>query len=241
MNPNQNKKNPLVEIVINILLPIMILNKGGAYLGDNGSLKALIIALAFPVGYALYDFIVFKHKNIISVLGVVNLLFTGGFGVMKLGPEWFIVKEAAFPFVLGVMVLVSAFTAKPLIRMLIYNDTVLQIDKVESALEERGFRQEFDKHLKLSTIFFAASFFISSLLNYILAVRIFTKLPTDVTDEIKSEMLNKQIADMTWIGYAVIFVPSLLILSAILWHLFAGIKKYTGYKFEEIIHEQPKK
>ncbi len=206
-------------------------------MGSGGATKALIIALAFPAVYAVYDFVRFKNKNLISILGFVSLLFTGGFGLLQLEGQWFAIKEAAFPLIIGLVVLVSAYTAKPLIGMLIYNDAIMQTDKVKDALETRGTMKEFDSHLKKSTIFFSFSFFFSALLNYILAVRIFTEIPLDLPADERSEILNQQIADMTWLGYVVILVPSMIIMGAILWHLFSGIKKYTGYSFNDVLKD----
>ena len=54
------KKSPLTELLINIVLPTLILNKGGEYLGENGSTKALILATLFPVIYAIYDYLKLK-------------------------------------------------------------------------------------------------------------------------------------------------------------------------------------
>ena len=51
--PKQN--NLLLELLFNIAAPSLILMKlsGPEYLGTVG---ALIVALAFPIGYGIYDF-----------------------------------------------------------------------------------------------------------------------------------------------------------------------------------------
>ena len=207
-------------------------------MGDNGPTKALIVALAFPATYAVYDFVKNNNKNFISILGFVSLLFSGGFGLMQLEGKWFALKEAGFPLIIGLVVLASAYTQKPLIGMLIYNDAVIDTEKVNEALELRGSTDLFDKHLKSSTIFFSLSFFLSAFLNYVLAVRIFTEISLDLPEIERQEILNQQIADMTWMGYVVILVPMLLITAAIIWYLFDGIRRHTGYGFMEVLREE---
>jgi intracellular septation protein A len=233
-----NQKSPFTEILINIVFPTLILNKGAKYLGTDGATKALVIALAFPLLYAIYDFIKFRKPNFISILGFVSLLLTGGFGLLKFEGHWFAIKEAAFPLVIGLVVLASSYTKSPLMNKFILNESLVHKEKIDDALEQRGSRRDFQKHLKKSTIYFSFSFFFSALLNYILAIRIFTKIPLDLPEAQRSEILNAQIAEMTWLGYVVILIPSLLIMGIILWHLFKGIKEYTGYQFTEILKDQ---
>ncbi len=239
MDMNQNK-NPLNELLINIVIPVLILNKGAKYLGENGTTWALVIATAIPAGYALLDFIKFKKINFVSVLGFISILLTGGLGYFKFEGKWFAYKEALIPGIIGLGVLISAFTKKPLIRILMFNDSILKTDMINEALEEKNTKVPFENHLKLSTIFFAASFFFSAILNYILAMRIFTPISKSLPEIERTQILNEQIAKMTWQGYIVILLPSLLILFAILWHLFSGVKKYTGYDFNSVLRDQKK-
>jgi len=232
------QKNPLNELIVNIVLPTFILNKGAAYLGANGATKALIIALLVPICWALYDYLKFKEKNFISLLGFLSILLTGGLGLLKAEGHWFAIKEAAFPTVIGLFVLASAFFGKPLINMLINNESLIETEKIKSKLDEFGTQKKYQKHLKTSTIYFSLSFFFSAILNYILAIRIFTEIPKELEKSVREQILNQQIADMTWKGYVVILIPSMVILALVLMHLFKGVKKYTGLSVNEIMKEQ---
>ena len=103
------RENLLVNIVCNIAVPSVVLTWGSkaAWLGPKG---ALIVALAFPLGYALYDLKERKKFNFISAIGFLSILITGSFALMKLDPFWFAVKEAAVPGVIGLVVLASMGT-----------------------------------------------------------------------------------------------------------------------------------
>jgi hypothetical protein len=73
----------------------MILNKGGK-VGLTPT-QAFLIALAFPLFFGLYSLIKEKKMNYISVLGLINILFSGILTILALGGIWFAVKEALFP------------------------------------------------------------------------------------------------------------------------------------------------
>ena len=62
----KKKSNPLVDILISILIPSIILMKMS---GEDrlGPTTALIVALAFPIGYGLYDLIVNGNRNVMAV------------------------------------------------------------------------------------------------------------------------------------------------------------------------------
>ncbi len=122
--------------------------------------------------------------------------------------------------------------------MMILNDRIIKVDLLKEALEKKGTTQAFENHLKTSTIFFSGSFFMSALLNYILAIRVFKEISLELPNIERQEILNQQIAEMTWLGYVVILVPSIVIMSAILWHLFKGIKQYTGLPFTEVMRDE---
>ncbi|MCB0366453.1 MAG: hypothetical protein H6624_07665 [Bdellovibrionaceae bacterium] len=229
------QENPFVSIFFNILLPVIILNQLTKRLGENGPTIALIIALAFPVAYALWDWQTRHHKNYISLLGVVNILLTGGLALLKLEGIWFAVKEAAFPLVLGIGVMGSAFTRKPLMKVITYNLHVLDMPKVDTRLRELQHEKQFARHLRLSTHLFASSFFLSSLLNFVLAARIFTEIDRALPELERSAILNDQIAQMTWLGFVVIALPLMGFSMVIMWHLLAGIRKLTGLPLAEIL------
>src|SRR5437868_520242 len=82
--PMTKNENPLLSLIINILIPVMVLNKGVHYLGPNGALWALLISLSFPLAYGLRDYVIHRHKNYVSILGAVNACLTGGLALFQL-------------------------------------------------------------------------------------------------------------------------------------------------------------
>ncbi len=213
---NPPAENPFANLVINILLPVIILNKGAKYLDPRWT---LVLALALPLGYGLHDYFRRGHKNYVSLLGVVNILLTGSLALMSLKGIWFAVKEASLPLLLGILVLGSAWTKNPAARMMFCNPQILNMDLIKERLAMMLKEGDFERLLKRTTLWLSISFFISSILNFVLAYDIFKDIDPELATGLKEQMLNEQIARMTWMGYAVIALP-LMIFSGTLIYLF---------------------
>ncbi len=230
--PTPPPENGVFNLVFNILLPILVLK----YLSDRiGALPTLIIALLFPVGYGIYDGIKRKKANIFSILGMANVLFTGGLAVLGLGGIWFSIKEAAFPALIGLFVLGSAFTQKPFIKVLFVNPQLINIDLLMTQLEQKKKEKEFAHLMKISTLWLSGSFFFSALLNFLLASNIFIPLEAGLNADAQSVALNLQIADMTKWSMVVILIPSMIFLFLIFWRLLKKLSQLSGLSTEEIL------
>ena len=226
-NPPERRENALLSLGINIALPAIILMKlsGETALGPAWG---LVVALLFPLSYGLVDFARRREWNIVSILGFVSVLLTGGIGLMQLDPKWIAVKEAAVPAVIGIAVVLSLRTRFPIVRTFLYNDKIIRIKDVDEALERRGNRQAFDRTLVHASWMLAASFFVSSVLNFVLAKWIVKSQPGTTA-------FNEELGRMTALSYPVIVIPSMLIMIATLWYLFHRIRRLTDLDLEQIL------
>jgi hypothetical protein len=222
----------LINALVSIVIPVVILHKLSV---PWGPLNALFFALSFPLGYGVYDFYRKKKLNPITALGFINVMVTGSLAVLGIGGVWFSIKEAFFPFIIGVFIWISSLTKKPVVRTFLINPSVMNWDQILSRLQQNQTEAEFDRHVKLSTRFLAASFFISTALNFTLALNIFSPLDPSLDNTAKSIALNQQIAQMTSWSMIVIMVPLGVILIFVLWHLLKGIERLTGLKVDEIL------
>ena len=234
MKKNQNKRS-LYELIFTIVLPVLLLNKLSDQFEQNGPLIALIVALSFPVCYFLWDFLKTRHVSIISILGFVNILLTGGFALFELTSIWFAVKETSIPLLIGIGVAYTAFSQKPFINMILSNEDIIQTDLIEEKLEEKQTRLNYQGHLKTLTLYFAATFLVSAILNYVLAINIVTEIPLDIIGDARLKIRNEQIADLTWKSYLIILAPSMAMLGFIMWKANSVIKECTGLNLEEVL------
>ena len=231
--PAQHKPRPLIDLLVSILLPSIILMKLSG--DDNlGATNALLLALAFPVGWGLFELVQYRKFNFIALLGVISVLLTGGIGVLQLDTRWLAIKEAAVPGVIGLAVLISTRTRYPLIRTLLYNEKVINVALVQERLQERGLVDIFNLRLLRATYFLAGTFFFSSAMNYIVAKWI-------VVSPAGTEAFNEELGQMTLVSYPMIAIPSMIMMMAILFYLWRTIHGLTGLSMEEIMAQQPKK
>ncbi len=228
----RKKENMLINILMNIVIPSLILTKlsGSNHLGP---VWGLVTALAFPIGYGLRDFAVNRKINFFSGLGIVSVLLTGGIGILKLPTEYYAIKEAAIPGIIGLLVLLSTKTRFPLVKTFIYNDTILNVEKISAALAEHKKTELFEKTLRFGSYLIAGSFFMSSTLNYILA-KIIVMSPAG------TEAFNVEVGKMNFYSFPVIAVPSMIIMVGTLMYIFRSIRLLTGLTFEDVIHDTSK-
>ncbi len=216
----EKRENALISIVFNIIIPVIILSK---FTTENrlGPVYGLIIALAFPTVYFIYDYLKRKKTNFVSIIGFVSILLTGIIGVFKFPSEWIAFKEAAVPLIIGLAVFVSLFTPFPLVRKLLFNRDLLDVDHINKLLEEGHNQKKFEKTLVYSTYMVSASFLLSSILNFVLA-KILIHSPSG------TEAFAHELGRMTALSYPVIALPSSIVMMIALWYLIHSLKKLTG-------------
>jgi hypothetical protein len=226
-------ENIWLNLICNIVLPGFILSKLSP---ENrlGPLVALLAGIAIPLIYGIYDLVTRRKWNLFSIVGVISVGLTGGLGLMKVGALGFAIKEAAVPATFAVAVLATLKTRRPLVRELIFNDSIVDVPKVEAALAARGSRAEFEQLLLSSTWLLAGSFVLSAVLNFVLA-RIILKSPGGTA------AFTAELGRMTWLSWPVIALPSMTVMIFILWRLFRGVHRLTGLDFESAIRSKPEK
>lgn len=227
----RKKENLWLNIGCNVAAPALILSKLSEHLGAK---TALILALSFPLVYGTYDLVKRRNFNFIAALGFVSTLATGGLGLLKLDPLWFAVKEAVVPALIGLTVLISQLTKKPLVRTMLFNDQVIDVPRVEAALDAKNQRPAFRKLMRESSWLLAASFALSAVLNYGLARYIIKSMPD--TPE-----FNAELGKMTLWSWPVIVVPSMVFMIVALWRLLKGLQNLSGLTLDEILHQPAEK
>lgn len=225
------QENILVSLALNIVLPILVLRRGEEYLG--GPEEALVVALLFPVGYFVYDWFARRKRSWIAVLGFINVLLTGVIGLFTLPVFWVAVKEAAVPLLIGLAVLFSISTSKPLVKLLLYNEQFFDVERIAGHLRERGTQAAFDGLLRRCTWVIFASFMLSAVLNFVLARALVTTEPAaDISQ------YNAEVGKMLGWSWAVITIPTMVVFGYAIYLLSRGLKELAGLSLEEAVHSK---
>lgn len=224
---NQKQENLWVNLAFNIAAPAIILSKfsNEQYLGTT---TGLIIALLFPLCYGLWDFTSRKKINIFSILGLVSTLLTGTISILELDPQYIAIKEAAIPGIIFILVLASAWTPFNIVEKLIFNEAIFNVEKLKDTIENHHNTKKLKAVFKNSTYLIAASFALSSVLNYVLAKVIVVSQPG-------TEAYNEELGKMTALSYPVIALPSTIVMGIALFYLMHQLQKLTGEDIEEFL------
>ena len=223
------KSNPLLDLLVTIIIPSVILMK----LSDPeslGAVNALLLALAFPLSWGARSLLRERRVNLFAVLGLVSVLLTGGIGLLQLDTQWLAVKEAAIPGLIGLAVAISVYTRNPLVRVILFSPALMDVERIQQALDKRGNLAVFEARLKTTTWMLAGSFFFSAVMNYILATWIVTSPPGTTA-------FNEELGRLTLLSYPMIALPSMLIMAAALYYLVRTIHTLAGLKLTEALKQ----
>lgn len=233
--PPKKRENLLLSVVFNIAVPLLVLTKLSS--PDRlGPVVALIVGLSFPLCYGIWDLLNRKQVNFVSILGLISVGLSGTFGLIEVDPFWLAVKEASIPFVIGIMVLVTFKTKRPLIKTFLYNPQILNTELIDKRLDETATWPTFNRIFSFCNWLLVASFMMSAVLNYFMARLIVTTHPgADLA------AFNAELGKMNALSWPVIVIPSTIIMMAALWKLISGLTRLTGLKLEDMMHEPPKK
>ena len=243
------KENPLISISFNIFIPVLILKNGENWIHKilqlldiaelpvqfldtiNLSSMAFLIALIFPVGYFIYDFLKRKNVNVISILGFINVLLTGGIGIFGerfgLSKNWFIVKEGALPSFIGLGFIILRKLRKNSFNRILLNDIIFDNDKINSSIQYEK-QNEFEIIVHRAGSYFIIGLFMSSFIQLILATLIVTSNPGESS-------FNEQVATMTWVSFLAVFVITMSVVGKGYLGLISGVEKITGLKKEDFL------
>lgn len=225
------RENPWLNIGFNLILPILLLTKGKSLLGDLPAWLILVIALAFPVGYFIYDWRKRGKQNVFSILGMISVLLTGGIGLLQLPPEMFLLKETLLPLIIGAGIAASAYTSKPALKFIFYNEDIVDVARIDDRLDTEAKRNAFQAVLKKSTLIFAASSILTAIVNFIT-----TKIIVTADPRIDADRFNEQIGTQTGVTFVVLMIVSLPFMFYALNVVFSGIKNLTGLEVEQVFH-----
>jgi intracellular septation protein A len=217
----------MLNLLINVVIPTVIMMRFSDE-DQLGGVGAMLVALAFPLTFGVYN--MYKERKIgwVPVLGIVSILLSGGFNLLKFPPEAIAYKEASVPLVLALAILVSAWINRPLAR--IFLNQMLDREKVDVALRERGTYNEYEKRTAIATYLLAFAFLLSATLNFVLARIV-------VTSDPQTPEYTKEIGRMTGLSFPVITIPVMLVLMGTIIYVMITVTKLTGLEAEQVLRQ----
>jgi hypothetical protein len=222
-------QNPLLDLVLNVVLPSLILEKLSkpAYLGPQW---ALVVAVSIPLAYGLWSFSQKRGMNFFSVFGLVAIIFTGGLGLLKLDPVWFSAKEAAFPLFLGLAFPLSLRFGRPLVNEMLLNPQVVNVPLIQKSLDTPQRVSGFASLLKKASWGMAGTMLCSSIANFFLCWYVLNgKTPG-------TEEYTQAIGKQNWMGFIVIGIPMFVVTLMLFFWFLKRITALTGLERDDLMN-----
>lgn len=246
------KENPLTNILVNVLVPVIALSKlskdaaleTDPKLWHIGPIWALVVALALPLGYGVWFLLKHRKLNFFSIVGLASVLLTGGLtlflwnkdgSVNPSAPLLFGLKEGSISFILGMAVLTSHWTKTPLLNTFLYNNQIFDLKRINRQVEENSNQEPYAKLLFTCTLIFASSFFISTVLNFFVAQYFLSPEKIDYSAVNARELYNQAVGKITWWGFLVIGLPMTAFLVCCMLYLLKGLRRLTGLENDELM------
>lgn len=221
----EKKENAFLNIAINVIAPWLILSKLSKP-EMLGPFWSLIVALAMPVSYGIYDFATRKKYNVFSIIGFASTLLTGVIGLMQLNRNWMVAKETAVPLLFGILTVTSKNTSWAIVPAFL--GQALDLEQIEDAFKKQEKHQMYDYFINFSTYSLAGSFLLSAILNFILAIWVLKGEPG-------SPEFNESLGQMTGLSFPVIVAPMMLVMGFIFYRIFNILKEHAGLDMEDVI------
>jgi hypothetical protein len=220
------KPNPLLELAVTIVAPSLILMQFSdkAWLGDRW---ALLLALALPVGWGLWDGLRRRKVNGLSLIGIVSTLLTGGIGLMQLDAHWFAIKEGSVPALMGLVIAGSAWTRHPLIHALVFDADLMDVERIRQRLAERHNTEAFEVRLRQGTLLLALTFLLTAIASYALARWL-------VTSAAGSDSFNQELGRLTLLSWPLVALPSMLMMLGLMFWLGRCARQLTGMSLNDM-------
>ncbi len=208
----------LFSASVNVIIPSLIMS----FMSDENLLGphyAFLIALLLPLSYGIYYLSVEKRYSVFSIIGLISILLTGGFGFMELSHGWMISKETAIPAVIGVVILLTGYMKRPFISVIL--DEVLDMESVKKDYKKKGKEKMLSRHIDQANTLFSIIFFIGAILNLVLSLTLLASDPG--TPEYASE-----VGRLAALSFPAIVLPIIILLTIVFAILAGNIEKSTG-------------
>ena len=187
--PETKKKpdNSLLDIVVNVIAPVMILSymsKEEGKFWHLGPVTAMAIALILPLAFGIWHFIKHKKLNLFSCVGLFAILLTGLITIYLFYNEAsrphvgiiFGIKEAVQPLVIGSLFLITHKMASPLLNTFLYNDALFDVKRIEKSVKAKESQPDYKALLWKASLIMFGSFCVSAVANLALSLYFFKGL-----------------------------------------------------------------
>lgn len=217
-----------MQLLINFVLPTIVL-LGLSDPSRLGPAKAMLLALAFPVVFEIYNLSRRRKSSVLSMVAIVGILVTGVVTLLGLSENWLAVRRSVPYVAIAIALLVSMLLKRSLLDWGL--SRLLDMDLVRTKAEQKGTWQLLQKRIAAIGYVVVALLTAVGVSAYVLTLVVITA-PTDTA------AFNSEYVRLRVLSLPATTLPLLVGILAILMYLFTSIEKLTGLKAEDLVKKK---
>lgn len=224
--PNKQKpQSSLAQLVFNFVIPIFILMRFSSA-SSLGPIKAMLLALAFPVAFELRSIYVRHKVSVLSLVSIGGIFVTGAISLLGLSEGWLAIRRSLPYFAISLALLIAMAFRYPLVDMLLAR--ALHMDKAKAAAEKNHNNRQLKKTIRNAALSFVLLFLAIGISSYILTLVTISAPP-------KTELFNSQYARLRILALPFTTLPTFVGITGIFLYLVFRIEKLTGIESTELM------
>ncbi len=210
------------------MIPLVILTRfsGEAQLGAT---KGLLLALAFPVAYELYNVRRRRKLSMVSVLAIGGILVTGAISLLGLSEGWLAVRRSVPYFAMSLAVLISMGLKRPLLSLLLPH--ILDMKKVEVAAKKKQVSDILAKRIQRAGLLLGGVLLAIGIISFVL-----TKIV--IMSEVGTSGFNQEYARLRLWSLMATTLPLFIGMTGVIFYLARSIEKLTDRDIDDLMKKE---
>ena len=223
-----HKPSNLLQFIVNFAIPIFILTRFSSE-SRLGPIKSMLLALAFPVAFEIYNVYKRKKLSMLSVVAIGGIVVTGAISLLGLSEGWLAIRRSVPYFAVASAILVSIIIKRPLLNLLL--PQMVDMDKVKAAARKNHTLPKLNQHINRTGYIVSAIFFIISVASYAL-----TRIV--ITTNAGTSKFNEEYARLRLLSIPLTTLPLLIGFVTTIMYLLAKTEKLTGLQTEDLLKKK---
>jgi intracellular septation protein A len=224
-NKKSNQPPLLVQFVINFVIPLVILTRFSDE-SQLGATRGLLLALAFPVVYELYNVRKRRKLSVVSALAIGGILVTGAIGLLGLSEGWLAVRRSVPYFAMSLAVLISIGLKRPLLSLLLPH--ILDMKKVGAAAKKKQMSDVLAMLIQRAGLLLSGVLLAIGMISFAL-----TKIV--IMSEVGTSGFNQEYARLRLWSLAATTLPLFIGMTGVIFYLARSIEKLTGLDIDDLM------
>lgn len=222
------ESSAILQFIVSFVIPVVILTRFSSE-SSLGPTKGMILALAFPVVFEIYNVRKRRKLSMFSLLAIGGILVTGAISLLGLSEEWLSIRRAVPYLAASIAILVSIRIKHPIVNALL--PQVLDMDKITSHARKKHTLDELKQSIDRASYILSAVLFIIAVASYVLTRVV-------IVSETGTTGFNQEYAHLRVLSLPIITLPLIVGFAGVMLYLTNSIEKLIGLDIESVVKKK---